>query len=274
MGICPLSPQICRQSSAPTGDEQDTQSRPANEAELSEWARRELVRIFPHEATILGFGTVTATDLIVDRVICVNMTDRYVLGLIDGNHELRSAALRRWYRVRAPLWLVGPDWRGIQDRAWKINIERHGFTNCLVDGILAPIDGRFSFLTMFNMAGRTPPCGMAVRHFATALATDVWFSTQPDHQRCAQFPTMRLTAVEQELIQLLRLGKSNWEIGKILGKSAATVKTQLQRLYQRTGTANRTELAIRATVAPPSTPHGVSTEPETAGRIDRRHEAY
>lgn len=51
-----------------------------------------------------------------------------------------------------------------------------------------------------------------------------------------------LTARQRELLDYLEIGLSNRDIGLAMGLSSATVKTMLQRLYARTGTASRLEL--------------------------------
>jgi len=51
-----------------------------------------------------------------------------------------------------------------------------------------------------------------------------------------------LTTRQSELLDFVENGLNNREIGLAMGLSPATVKTMLQRLYQRTGTAGRMEL--------------------------------
>jgi len=52
-----------------------------------------------------------------------------------------------------------------------------------------------------------------------------------------------LSGRETEILQWLREGKKNAEIGAILGISALTVKNHLQRIYPLLGARNRTEAA-------------------------------
>lgn len=54
-----------------------------------------------------------------------------------------------------------------------------------------------------------------------------------------------LTARESEIIHWLREGKSNYEIARILGLSALTVKNHLQRIYRMLGVSNRTQAVSR-----------------------------
>jgi len=52
-----------------------------------------------------------------------------------------------------------------------------------------------------------------------------------------------LTPRQREVFDWMRQGKTNWEIGKILGCTEATVKKHLQRIYYKLGVANRMSAA-------------------------------
>ena len=56
----------------------------------------------------------------------------------------------------------------------------------------------------------------------------------------------RLSRRELDVVELVVEGRSNDEIGVALGIGAKTVETHLARLFDRFGTASRTELATRA----------------------------
>lgn len=57
----------------------------------------------------------------------------------------------------------------------------------------------------------------------------------------AQAP-VEITARQRELLGLLQRGLTNAEIAEAMGNAGSTVKTMLERLYERTGVSNRVEL--------------------------------
>lgn len=70
-------------------------------------------------------------------------------------------------------------------------------------------------------------------------------------QRCASAAALPATAPtvsprQAEILQWLREGKSNEEIGRLLGISALTVKNHLQRLYRQLGVSNRAHAVARS----------------------------
>lgn len=54
-----------------------------------------------------------------------------------------------------------------------------------------------------------------------------------------------LSARETEILGWVKEGKSNYEVGRILGISALTVKNHLQRIYRTLGVSNRTHALSR-----------------------------
>lgn len=53
----------------------------------------------------------------------------------------------------------------------------------------------------------------------------------------------RLTTREEEVLHWLAEGKSNWEIGRILGCAEETVKKHVQHIFRKLGVETRTAAA-------------------------------
>ena len=51
--------------------------------------------------------------------------------------------------------------------------------------------------------------------------------------------SLLLTPREREIMHWVSQGKSNWEVGQILGCVEQTVKKHLQRVYRKLGVENR-----------------------------------
>jgi len=215
---------------------------PGSEEQLALWSGQILGRSVPHKAAIFGFGLVHPSGLLVDRAICVNLSESYVRGLCDDARDLRSPALYRWFRRRTPVFLEAPDFGGVSDAKWRANFSAHGFKNCVVDGLLAPIAGRFTFLTLFDVCGDAYRCPKALRKFATLPAHRAWLERSSPPADDLSVNSTAFTLTERNLVELLRKGKTDKEMGRILGKSPATVKIQLRGLRDKLRVRNRTEL--------------------------------
>ena len=67
----------------------------------------------------------------------------------------------------------------------------------------------------------------------------------PPRGRAGRAPARTLSARETEIVGWLREGKSNDEMGQILGISGLTVKNHLQRIYRALGVSNRAHALAR-----------------------------
>ena len=56
----------------------------------------------------------------------------------------------------------------------------------------------------------------------------------------------RLTTRESEVLEWIAKGKSNRDIGEILGLSARTVNKHLEQIYVKLGVENRASAAVKA----------------------------
>jgi DNA-binding CsgD family transcriptional regulator len=119
-----------------------------------------------------------------------------------------------------------------------------GFDNVLVHGTGQTTEGGSVFV-LFGLPMR--PNGrhayfleLLLPHLHLALAR-----LPAARAGAGQAPLRPLSARERGIVGWLREGKSNEEIGRILGISALTVKNHLQRIYRALGVANRAHALAR-----------------------------
>jgi DNA-binding CsgD family transcriptional regulator len=126
------------------------------------------------------------------------------------------------------------------------SLHRHGIENGIVDGGVDFQSGRMTFVLLLNLANMPEQFKGLIHSACTSFLGDAWQRIS-DGQSSGQLDHVprlhvRVSPAEKQVLELLRLGKTNWEIGQILGKSELTIKTQLRRLYIKTQTSNRTQL--------------------------------
>jgi transcriptional regulator EpsA len=130
---------------------------------------------------------------------------------------------------------------------FRRELQQAGFDNLLVHG-----SGRLAGgATLFALCGWTER--PAARHawFLALLLPHLHMALLRLSDRGARdaaagdAPARPLSARETEILGWVREGKSNFEIGCILGISALTVKNHLQRIYQTLGVSNRTHALSR-----------------------------
>jgi DNA-binding CsgD family transcriptional regulator len=128
--------------------------------------------------------------------------------------------------------------------SFRDEIVRAGFDNVLVHGTGATTAGASLFL-LFGLPTRPTPrhayfLELLLAHLHLALGR---LPVPSDLDRDA--PARALSARETEIVGWLRAGKSNEEVGQLLGISALTVKNHLQRIYRTLGVGNRAHALAR-----------------------------
>jgi DNA-binding NarL/FixJ family response regulator len=87
-----------------------------------------------------------------------------------------------------------------------------------------------------------PPSALRKEKRPVAAQVGVEATAQADVEPSR--PASRLTAKQEEVLQLLRRGQSNKVIASQLGLSEATVKVHLRCIMRKLGVVNRTQVAL------------------------------
>lgn len=125
---------------------------------------------------------------------------------------------------------------------FRADVARAGFDSVLVHGT-GPTSGGGS---MFVLFGLTRPSARQAYFLELLLPyLHLALGRLPPARGRAGAPVRPLSARETEIIGWLRAGKSNGEMGELLGISALTVRNHLQRIYRTLGVSNRAHALAR-----------------------------
>jgi len=153
--------------------------------------------------------------------------------------------VRRWMQTRESQYFDLDDAAQGESGRWLENFRTHGLRNCALFGLVDAAGRRVTILGLYNVQGgsraaRVELCMPFLKLLQAALS-------QWAHANAADVLTLsgaaRMTRAELEVLKWVRLGKTNQEIGMILGRSRFTVKTHIQRMLAKTGLDNRAQLA-------------------------------
>ena len=206
----------------------------AEPGELFLWAQGQLQALLPHRLLVclqLGLsGEVLRTEL------------------LHGGAVAPAAAAAEAFRdpVRGPLPGLLERWRqgGARPLALQAGddgrLAPFGIDNLIAHGS-APLPGGATFFLLCDLPQRP---GARQAHFLRLLLPHMHLALL--RLAPAGVPPQRsLSAREAQVLRWLREGKSNQEIGHILGISPLTVKNHLQRLYRVLGVSNRAHAVAR-----------------------------
>jgi transcriptional regulator EpsA len=204
------------------------------------WTQGQVQALLPHRVLVcLQFGhggAVTRLECLHGTVLAADaqraLTDPHDgLALRIARHCMGSG--------RLPAAVAAGDMPG----GLGGEIVRAGFDDVLVHGT-GPTSAGGSVFLLFGLAQRP-----TARHayFLELLLPHLHLALGrlPAAPAFAGAPVRPLSARETEIVGWLRAGKSNDEMGRLLGISALTVKNHLQRIYRTLGVNNRAHALAR-----------------------------
>ena len=134
---------------------------------------------------------------------------------------------------------------GVQLAAFRSELRELGLDNVLLHGS-GPLPGGATFFALFGLPRSTPA---RQAYFLRLLLPSLHMGLQRAGQGRSRADTAalarRASAREVQILHWVREGKSNDEIGQILGISGLTVKNHLQWLYRLLGVSNRAHAIAR-----------------------------
>jgi len=223
-------------------------ARPCCDAE----AFRRLVRthvapLLPHRFSIAVLGSLTFDHLAIRHLVGVDYPPAFLARIPRQTKLSDRPVIAKWLCEREPL-VIDP----IRDRALLSKLEARevdefGLGRMAVHG---RIDLSSNMASYFSFAGTAETVTDERAKFILRLIAPHL------HSALMSIPSMSmanpavdcLTRQERELIVWLAAGRSNAEIAKLRGRSAATVRNQLSVLFRKLQVTTRAEaVAIAAT---------------------------
>lgn len=205
-------------------------------AGLRGWARGPLQALLPHRVLVCVRLGSDGEPL---RIECLgDGAPSLHAALCDPAQGLAMAAYRLWRPGTAPL----PLHEGSQCQPVSQRLAALGLSNALAHGTPTLPGGS----TFFLLAGLQAPPAAHHAQLLRLLLPHLHLALQRVCVAPSPAVPRALSPREIQVLRWLREGKSNDEIGIILGISGLTVKNHLQRLYKLLGVSNRAHAVARS----------------------------
>lgn len=216
------------------------------------WTQGQLQSLLPHAVMVaMRFDAGGA----LQRLDCFNsnVLDAAAMAqLCDQEAGLAVRAARHWSETglgQPAMTGPAPALRDGTLSPLRAELTAHGHGNLLVHGS-GPLAGGASVFALFGLPGGPGPRHAYVLELLLPylhLALQRLGTADPGSGAARPAPSMArsLSLREREILAWVREGKSNAEVGCILGISALTVKNHLQRVYKTLGVSNRTHALSR-----------------------------
>lgn len=231
------------------------------------WSQNQLHPLLQHQVLVCGAYARQRKALVFDVFNSVVLAPGLLSALTDGAGALLRAISSAWIEGQGrPLRL---DLRLLQGDALRqaaVLTEAHGVQTLLVHGVSRP-QRLAEIESLFIFAGAPDEVGIdqSARHVELLLPHlhSTWQRVCVVEAEAPQPAATRLqparrpvgearpviTERECQILLWVRDGKSNQQIGEVLGISPLTVKNHVQKILRKLGAANRAQavaLAMRA----------------------------
>ncbi len=208
-----------------------------------EWVYPSFRKLISHSHFACGIGSTPE-----NYVLChlnVNFPEAYLRRVISKDGRLTSPVARWWVQSKVPQYVDLERLDGTDDgvpKAWVKAAQEHGFRNLVGHGMADIKSKAASYFALANVDRwgdreaalleiMVPHLHLALVNLATELPR-----TEP----------IRLSPREREVLAWIKEGKSNDEIGIILGISSGTVKVHVKNILQKLEVSTRTQAVAKA----------------------------
>ncbi len=213
------------------------------------WAQGQLQSLIPHEVMICAYGDAARRSLAVENFASYPLAPQDVEGIADPEGGFMMQVVRAWMeRGERPLVLCTSDRDSSLYRRFESLLFRHAFPNFLMHGspVIPGVAGAY-----FGFANLPQPltarAGMILEIVAPYIHMAYLRVIGNDREQQPEVPAgnSQITAREVEILQWVREGKSNLEIGAILAISPLTVKNHVQKILKKLAVQNRAQAVAK-----------------------------
>jgi transcriptional regulator EpsA len=214
------------------------------------WTQGVLQSFLPHETLLCGLGSASNPNLRTEICSRAVIDEAQVADYCNGERSLLLHMASFWTESScAPVTITATDSHPLALRLRQAGIERaacHGMPEfSAASRKHASAGSFFVFLHMpqaalprykYLLDLMLPHLHVALMHVCNSEGTDMSFEKMSEPA---------LSERERQVLQWVRQGKTNHEIGQILSISPLTVKNHVQKILRKLNVSNRAQAAAR-----------------------------
>lgn len=217
-------------------------TRVGSRQQLAEWAGTHLSA---SSSVLIGFGKVQPAFAMTPYFVSPSFPGSLIKTFDNDDHYLAVPLLQESRAARSPVVCeLGKDAGG--DALWQTIFRQKGFSQVAVAANTELRDGYTTYLCLTDPnPGGAPDTDASMRR-NLAILTPVLHNVLSrlafeESQQAKDDPISLLTPREREILNWIRMGKTNSEISCILGIAFSTIKNHVQRILIKLQVNNRTQ---------------------------------
>lgn len=219
---------------------------------LHSWMAIDFSCFIPHEAFLSGQAVEHAGGFTIKQRWTGNLCNDYLLSISHKGMDIRSPIFAKLIQTGAPQFFDAQHSTCYVPAKWLEAFTRAGNTNLLgmVHYSGEPFERVASAVCLYNVSRSVAAKRIELQQLLMPIMGRVLINLDRAKQSAlvtgeANISYKSLTASEKTVSDLLIMGKTNKEIGKALGKSDETVKSQVSEILRKLGVSKRGEVATR-----------------------------
>ena len=223
--------------------------RVRNRSQLFLWAQGALQGFIPHETMLCAYGDVAKMQLKFEHFSRALIGDKVAVAIADPANGLMPRMVDDWLRQGgAPLCFSHEGEAQTGRRQLLSDLHKCGFEHVMGHGV-REIQGEYgSFFAFAGLKSRPSARDMyllelLMPHLHLALHRMLQHDGRGGDSDIA--PTALLSKREIQVLHWVKNGKTNPEIGQILGISPLTAKNHVQKIMRKLKVTNRAQAVGR-----------------------------
>jgi DNA-binding CsgD family transcriptional regulator len=220
-------------------------------ASFKMWTRDFVRPIIAHGALACVHGRLYGVGVSLDYVVTIDYPIEHLASIRNASGHMDTPLARRWYEQQKPVFFDASSPEPDIPDTWLTHFRRHALINTAADGVLDTMACVATYFSFHRLPNMNDVMLRETFHSLTLLLHET-FTRVIRHYRERTSSLIDyfsfLTNREQEIARWISQGKSNSDIGHLVGVSENTVKNHVSRILDKTGTGNRAGLAAAITV--------------------------
>jgi transcriptional regulator EpsA len=220
-------------------------------ADFEGWSAGPLQALLPHAMMICGTAEIRPQQINIRKVIVHEWPLAYLDALKQADGSFYSPIMARWNERHAPQ-LYEPDDDTVttgQHRRWREVFHDYGLQNIAAHGVHDVAGSVTSYFNFSSLPGHLEARTAGLLELLTPhmhLALTRALSNLPAMPAADGREAVSLTVREHDVLHWMLEGKTNWEIAQISGRSAHTIKHQVEHILVKLEATNRAQAVAKA----------------------------
>lgn len=227
----------------------ETSLRVTRRDQLFSWLQGNFQYLFPHEVMICGISASAGEDFLFETFSSIRYPESCAKAATSTRNGVVWRVMTLWQHARCPLMLGSGLLPGnygnylvpfSDEEANLMEVELHNIAAHGMAGQNGSVSTFFCFSRVPQQPGSTHArlLELLMPYLHAALVRVAGHS--------GEVQLKQLTDREQEVLQWVKRGKTNWEIAQILGISLYTVKNHMRNILRKLNVQNRSHAAVKA----------------------------